>query len=538
MADPLPGPGIDCAVLRTSITDCINDADGSIDVDKFLLHTEEVISRQRWATSTVTDLLDVCGSDLQSLPPPNSPPAQPREIRKRAPRRVWARKSTDDGPLEPISPQESSWYVMYVSNILIADDSRMMDKFRVRFRLPYPNYIELVETVRSHTIFDRWCGHKKNGKKSTPVELLVLGALRYLGRGWTFDDIEESTAVSNEVHRVFLHCFIEFGSTVLFEKHIVFPVRVDEARSNMQEYAAAGFPGCVGSADCTHIITERCEFYLKNNHLGPKSSHTTRTFNLTCNHRRRILHTTNGGPGRWNDQTMVRLDNFIMGIRESTILGENTFELLSRDGDGTVRNVTYSGVYLLVDNGYLDWSCTVPPMTMTNKISEIRWSKWVESMRKDVECTFGILKGRFRILKAGIHLLGVMKVDDVWKTCCALHNWLLDIDGISAVWQNGVRVWASDWSGPLGELEFEGVREEVPNAIARLSMNLDPRNYDLSGMGPGEDVTGDETVPYERSHQIMRSSVSNLTLTEFRSRLIEHFDLAFHRNDIVWPSTY
>ena len=29
-----------------------------------------------------------------------------------------------------------------------------------------------------------------------------------------------------------------------------------------------------------------------------------------------------------------------MGIRESTILGENTFELLSRDGDGTVRNVT------------------------------------------------------------------------------------------------------------------------------------------------------------------------------------------------------
>ena len=157
--DPPPSPGIENAVLRTSITDCIDGGgDGSIDVDKFLLHTEEVVSRQRWATATVMDLLDVCGSNLQSLPPPESSVVQePREIRKRAPRRVWARKSTEDAPLELITPQESCWYVMYVSNVLILEDSRMMDKFRVRFRLPYPNYLELV----SHEIFDRWCGHKK-----------------------------------------------------------------------------------------------------------------------------------------------------------------------------------------------------------------------------------------------------------------------------------------------------------------------------------------------------------------------------------------
>jgi hypothetical protein len=28
----------------------------------------------------------------------------------------------------------------------------------------------------------------------------------------------------------------------------------------MQEYQVAGFPGCVGSTDCTHITTERCEY--------------------------------------------------------------------------------------------------------------------------------------------------------------------------------------------------------------------------------------------------------------------------------------
>lgn len=42
----------------------------------------------------------------------------------------------------------------------------------------------------------------------------------------------------------------------------------------------------------------------------------------------------------------------------------------------------------------------VHPMIMFCRDLEVkRWSKCVESNRKDVECTFGILKGRFRILK-------------------------------------------------------------------------------------------------------------------------------------------
>ena len=48
-----------------------------------------------------------------------------------------------------------------------------------------------------------WCGFKSNNEKVSPVELLVLGSLRYLGCGWTFDDCEESTAIDKEVHRRF-----------------------------------------------------------------------------------------------------------------------------------------------------------------------------------------------------------------------------------------------------------------------------------------------------------------------------------------------
>jgi hypothetical protein len=99
---------------------------------------------------------------------------------------------------------------------------------------------------------------------------------------------------------------------------------------------------------------------------------------------------------------MGRLDTFVSGIRDGTLLDDVNFEHLSCNKDGKVKTLHFSGAYLIVDNGYLNWSCTVPPFGVTNDTDKICWSKWLESMRKVVECTFGILKGRWRIMKAGV----------------------------------------------------------------------------------------------------------------------------------------
>jgi hypothetical protein len=79
-------------------------------------------------------------------------------------------------------------------------------------------------------------------------------------------------------------------------------------------------------------------------------------------------------------------------------------------------------VYVIVENVYLQWLCTVPSFTVTSDVDEICWSKWLESMRKDVECTFGILKGRWRILKSGIQIQGVDAVYNIWLTCCVMNQ--------------------------------------------------------------------------------------------------------------------
>jgi hypothetical protein len=197
-------------------------------------------------------------------------------------------------------------------------------------------------------------------------------------------------------------------------------------------------------------------------------------------------------------------DTYALAIYDGEILQDVEFTLLERGVDGTVIEVQYRRAWLMVDNGYLvNWPTTIPPMKVTNDQREIRWSQWIESLRKDVECTFGILKGWWRILKTGIHLHGVEATNKIWMTCCALHNWLLEINGLDDKWQGGV---PSDWESELGLHNLDDATEYAPvAALSRLNArHLSARHYDASGMGPG----GNQNTTVESEHDESETNVS------------------------------
>ena len=76
----------------------------------------------------------------------------------------------------------------------------------------------------------------------------------------------------------------------------------------------------------------------------------------------------------------------------------------------------------------------MPPFKQTNICSRICFSEWVESVRKDIECAFGILKGRFHFFKYCIRFQSVENCDNLFKTFCAIHNLLFKADGLDIVW--------------------------------------------------------------------------------------------------------
>ena len=60
---------------------------------------------------------------------------------------------------------------------------------------------------------------------------------------------------------------------------------------------------------------------------------------------------------------------------------------------------------------------------------EVMFAEWLESMSKNMECAFGILKGRFRILKNAVRLKFEDDIEAFFRTCAVLHNILLQFDG-------------------------------------------------------------------------------------------------------------
>ena len=89
---------------------------------------------------------------------------QVQEKKSRTKQTLMARR-TEDGDLENLTPKESTWWLYYVANPLLLEDRYHQDKFRSRFRLPYQNYLELVDDDIQHlgqraarpTRLNYWC---------------------------------------------------------------------------------------------------------------------------------------------------------------------------------------------------------------------------------------------------------------------------------------------------------------------------------------------------------------------------------------------
>ena len=84
------------------------------------------------------------------------------------------------------------------------------------------------------------------------------------------------------------------------------------------------------------------------------------------------------------------------------------------------------------------------PMKVYANDEEDACSSRLESVRKDIECVFGRIKGRCRIFKTALLFSTREKVDNAWFTACIIHNMLLQFDGLGKLEKD------MDWAGKDG----------------------------------------------------------------------------------------
>jgi hypothetical protein len=104
--------------------------------------------------------------------------------------------------------------------------------------------------------------------------------------------------------------------------------------------------------------------------------------------------------GTWNDKTISRHDENVAMFKEAPY---NTLEWKYDNENG--NECFDKGAYLICDGGYQSWPVFICPFKDQPDGTDIlSWSGLIESLRKDVECTFGILKKRFTFLKTAVRM--------------------------------------------------------------------------------------------------------------------------------------
>ena len=131
-------------------------------------------------------------------------------------------------------------------------------------------------------------------------------------------------------------------------------------------------------------------------------------------------------------------------------------------------------MWLSSDNGYLNWSTTVPPFKETDSFVHLMFSEWVEIMRKDIECAFGILKGQFCILKYGMIFQKVEECDMVFKTLCAIHNFLIKEDGLDTNRMGYEEAHAED---KLSRNKFPSILLRLHSLYVEQTNSTQPQSY-------------------------------------------------------------
>ena len=287
-----------------------------------------------------------------------------------------------------------------------------------RFRLPMDVFDMIVEKCNTGNIFRV----QDQSKVKVPTEFKVMMALRILGRGNCADDIAEmSNGCESTVQYVFRMFCINFVEE-FFHEFVYIPTG-EMLQLTMDAYAAVGVPGGMGSMDATHVGWEKCPVYLTHLCKG-KEKFPTVAFNCVVDHFRFIQYVSDAYFGATNDIQICQDDEYPVN------LCSGDYEHIEYDlyrANGQLQKC--KGAFLICDGGMPKNACFIHPQKHRAQRHEVIFAEWLESIRKDVECTFGILKQRFRYLKNKIQHHDIKIIEAAFKMCCILHNMILVYKG-------------------------------------------------------------------------------------------------------------
>ena len=122
-----------------TLRDCI--IDGQIDLTRYRLYARRVYENE-YEHSRITNAKKI-----------NDDEAESKAKKLRSVKRHTIQVPNKDGTLRNLTFKDSTWYNLYINSP--QDSNRKLKIFRRRFRLPYNEFLKMVEDIKEHEFFTR-----------------------------------------------------------------------------------------------------------------------------------------------------------------------------------------------------------------------------------------------------------------------------------------------------------------------------------------------------------------------------------------------
>jgi hypothetical protein len=412
--------------------------------------------------------------------------------------------------------------------------------FRRLFGVPRFIFLSLVEKAKVESWFGTYAYTDPHGFPvditgniySVPLELKILGSLKVLAKGCSFHDLHDHTEGWNheEVMRVFFYKFVNILVQKQYDQTVHLPRDLGELDQVVNVYSLLGFPGCAYSMDCVHIKWKNCPFRFRHLYYSYKNNCRAISYNVTCTHSGFIQTVSNGYYATQPDSSIVRFDGDILPLLNNDLFTQYRYDIwVDRNNKEKLQ-----GVYGLTDNGYFQHPLFIFPTKGSTLFLPVqRWSRRIESVRKDIETVFGRLKIRFQILNKPILVQSREKIDIIVRCCSLLHNMILQYDKLDSR-LNDASAWLKETQTDTYQFHLNGhIHEDVDDGVVPTD-NLSVGTENIL-------TTNNRTyqIQFEDRKLVLCSTPKKgKEWASLSRKLTKHFEIAQEKGEVWWPKSH
>ncbi|GJU24663.1 ALP1-like protein [Tanacetum coccineum] len=272
-------------------------------------------------------------------------------------------------------------------------------RFRQTFQMARPLFNQIVNAVTTHSAYFQ-SNPDYAGRESISPLIKCTSAIRQLAYVYKL-----CTGSTNS--------FSTVGSIKSYED--LFPTVTDVEKLYRHHEEKHGFPGMLGSLDCTDWEWFVCPYAFKGQYV--RRDHGLNPFILleaVASQDLWIWHAFFGVAGSNNDINVLYQSPIFNDLKTGRAL-KIPF---------VANGVTYPSGYYLVDGIYPELAPLVKtiPEPADDDHKRILYKQKQESARKDVERAFGVLKKKWAILANPARALRKDRIVSMMYTCIILHN--------------------------------------------------------------------------------------------------------------------